>query len=270
MPIVGHLAENRLVIGDEFREGNDAPGARNLEFIKHCVSQMPKGKRIAHLRADAATYQADVFNWCEGNKVSFAIGGHLDEAVKATIKAIQDSDWHPYQDGFIAETVHSMEKTNKSFRLIVVKRPVQRELFENERTEEEDPSERYKVIASNRMDEGAEETVLWYNRRGDTSENRIKELKLGFGMERMPCGQFEANAVFFRIGALAYNLFVFFKTAVLPEDWCKHQVQTLRWRFFQVAGKVTHHAGSVSLKVKRWMFALFEEVRARCWELASV
>ncbi len=34
MPIVGHLAENGLIIGEEFREGNEAPGASNLEFIE--------------------------------------------------------------------------------------------------------------------------------------------------------------------------------------------------------------------------------------------
>ena len=263
MPIVGHLVENGLVIGEEFREGNDSPNARNFPFIKYCARQMPKGKRIAHLRADSATYQADVFNWCEKKKVAFAIGGHLDEATQAAIKAIPDSGWQPYQDGFIAETVHSMEKTKKAFRLIVVKRPVQRSLFEPN----EEPSERYRVIASNRK-ESAEETVAFYNRRGDASENRIKELKIGFGMERMPCGQFSANAVFFRIGVLAYNLFVYFKMAALPEDWRRCQVQTIRWRFYRIAGKVTHHAGRVSLKVRAWMFALYEEVRAKCWELS--
>lgn len=36
MPMVGHLAENGLILGDEFREGNESPGSRNLEFIKHC------------------------------------------------------------------------------------------------------------------------------------------------------------------------------------------------------------------------------------------
>jgi len=46
MPIVGHIAENGLVLGDEFREGNMAPAARNLEFIKHCIRQMPTGKRL--------------------------------------------------------------------------------------------------------------------------------------------------------------------------------------------------------------------------------
>ncbi|MCA9422831.1 MAG: hypothetical protein KC592_17565 [Nitrospira sp.] len=43
-----------------------------------------------------------------------------------------------------------------------------------------------------------------------------KELKIGFGMERLPCGTFAANAVFFRIGVLAYNLFVLFKMLALP------------------------------------------------------
>jgi len=33
-PMVGHLAENGLVIGDEFREGNDASQSRNLEFMR--------------------------------------------------------------------------------------------------------------------------------------------------------------------------------------------------------------------------------------------
>jgi len=39
-----------------------------------------------------------------------------------------------------------------------------------------------------------------------------------------PGGCPAANAVFFRIGAMAYNLFVMFKTHVLPEEWNKHQV----------------------------------------------
>lgn len=34
----------------------------------------------------------------------------------------------------------------------------------------------------------------------------------------MPCGQFEANTVFFRIGAIAHNLFVLFKYSVLGSD----------------------------------------------------
>ena len=151
-----------------------------------------------------------VFNWCEDQKVTFAIGGVQDTAVQAAIAAIPDTQWQPYRDGHLADTVHCMAKTTHAFRLIVLRRPVQQDLFTAEA-----PSLRYTLIATNR--EGTpEEIVRWYNQRGETSENRIKELKRGFGMERLPCGTFAANAVFFRIGVLAYNLFVLFKLLALP------------------------------------------------------
>ena len=262
MPIVGHLAENGLVVSEEFRAGNESPNARNAEFIRHCEAQMPAGTRIARLRSDSAAYQAEIFNECEEQGRSFAIGVPLDAAVQAAIAAIPEEEWRPYQNGRIAETVHAMDDTCKAFRLVVIRRPVQGDLLKPE-----DPSERYKAIASNRA-ESAEQTVAWYDQRGDASENRIKELKIGFAMERMPCGQQQANAVFFRIGVLAYNLFVLFKRQALPEDWRQHQVQTMRWRFYQTAGKAVTHAGALILKVAAWRFALFEEIRARCRELA--
>jgi len=263
MPMVGHLAENGLVIGDEFREGNDAPQSRNLEFIQYCASQLPKGKRIAFLRADSAAYQAVIFNWCNDNGVQFAIGADMDVAVKEVVKAIPEGDWVKHEDGFVAETVHTMNKTKRAFRLVVIRRPVQMTLLSGE----EKMVERYTVIASNR-EETAQATVAWYNRRGETSENRIKELKLGFGMERLPCGDFGANAVFFRIGVLAYNLFILFKLLALSEKWRKHQAQTIRWRIYQAAGKVVRHGGRLFLKVSAWAHEIFEEIRARCRELA--
>ena len=55
---------------------------------------------------------------------------------------------------------------------LVLRRPVQQELFAAE-----SPNVRYTIMASNR-EETAETTVRWYNQRGETSENRIKELKL--------------------------------------------------------------------------------------------
>ena len=263
MPMVGHLAENGLVVADEFGEGNDNPGARNLEFLKRCSSRMPEGKRIGVFRSDSAAYQGDVLNYCESEGMAYAVGADLDVAVLAAIRAIPGGDWRPFQEGHIAETVHSMEKTPLAFRLVVVRRPVQGELFDGE-----DPRVRYTVIASNR-EETAEETVGWYNARGEHSENRIKELKIGLGMERMPCGQLEANAVFFRIGVLAYNLFRMFELKVLPEEWHHHQIRTVRWRLYQVAGKVARHAGQVSLKVRQAYYGLFEMIRRRIRVLAT-
>lgn len=259
MPMLGHLAENGLIIHEEFREGNAAPASRNREFIQECKANMPKGKRIARLRADSATYQADVINDCEKDHVTFAIAAKKDPAVKATIAAIPESAWKPYSDGEIASTVHCMEGTPKAFTLVVFRKGRQLSL------DKEEPEWFYHAVATNKTDP-AEDVMDWYRMRGEYSENRIKELKIGFGMERMPCGQFTANAVFFRIGAMAYNLFVMFKIHLLPDEWRKHQVQTIRWRLYQIPAHITRHARSLWMNVSTAYIDLFRDIRLRCYQ----
>ena len=263
MPIVGHLAENGLVLGDEFREGNEAPATRNFEFIKYCEKQLPNGKHIKAFRADSASYQADIINHCHAKGIEFAIGADLDKAVVRQIESLGDSDWQVYQNGFIAETVHCMNKTRQAFRLIVIRRPIQGKLFD-----EVDEREKFTVIATNRT-EDVKQVIQWYNQRGQCSENRIKELKIGFGMERMPCGQFEANAVFFRIGVLAYNVGRLFVLKTLDKSWHRHQVQTLRWKLYETAGKVVFHGGDIWLKVRRHFLPLFSQIRLESWRFAT-
>ena len=262
MPMVGHIAENGLVVGDEFRHGNEAPSVRNLSFLKYCERQLPTGKRIGALRADSAAYQAGIIDYCDDNEIAYAIGADLDRSVVEQIAHIEAGDWHDYQDGQIAETVHCMNTSCYSFRLIVVRRPYQADLFDDGES-----CVRYKAIATNR-NESPEEVLRWYNQRGEYSENRIKELKIGFGMERMPCGQFEANAVFFRMGVLAYNLGRLFVLKTLDSSWRGHQVQTLRWKLYGTAGKVVFHGGALWLKVRRHLRELFASIRVQSWRFA--
>jgi len=258
-PLVGHLAENGLVLLDEFREGNDAPQSRNLEFLQSCVSRMPAGKRIARFRSDSAAYQAAILDYCEESGIEFAIGADLDAGVQRSLMSV--AAWRPYQDGLIGETSHSMNASRHSFRIVVVKRPSQQSLFV-------ETSPRVKVIATS-LGGSAEDVVEWYNQRGECSENRIKELKLGVGMERLPCGDFGANAAFFRIGVIAYNLFLLFRSAVLPAAWSRHQLQTVRWKLYQVAGKVVYHGNRLWLKVRKVWRDLFVGIRRRTYGFGS-
>ena len=258
MPMAGHIAELGVVAGHEFREGNAAPAAGNLEFMQACERNMPREKKITAIRADSAAYQAAIFNWCEETGKVFAIGAGQDAAVKAAIAVIAESDWTTFRDGEIAETVHCMNKTGKAFRLIVMRRPREPDLFE-----EKSPWH-YHTIASNRDHEDAAATMQWYAKRGDASENRIKDLKIGFGMEHMPCGTFEANAVFFSIGVLTYNLYLGFRSDALGSGWERAQVQTVRWRLFQTAGKIVRHGRQVYLKISAAMLDVFTAIRERC------
>ncbi len=177
-PLVSHLAENGLVLDAEFREGNASPQSGNLVALKRCggrLSRLSGGKkRIKYFRSDSAAYQAELLDWCEDQGIQYAVGADLDSAVRENIASLPASAWRAIDGGQLAETVHSMNASRHSFRLIVVKRPMQGHLFG-------EAAEHFTVIASNRG-EDAETVLTWYNQRGDQSENRLKELKSGKGV----------------------------------------------------------------------------------------
>ncbi|MBI4329796.1 MAG: IS1380 family transposase [Chloroflexi bacterium] len=265
-PFLGFLSELGIILDDEFRDGNVPAGARALECLKRCDQKMPEGKRIGYYRADSASYQAEVMNYCFGDqvrkKILFTITADKDEAVKMAIKAIPAQEWQRYKDDRqIAETIHTMAKTKEAFRLIVQRWPkLQAELFDPE-------PYCYHAIATNR-EEKAAEVVALHNQRGEV-ENNFKELKHGFGMEWLPCGETQANAVFFRIGVIAYNLFQSMKLLILPVWWRTATIDTVRWRLYQVAGKLVYHARRIILKLAATIdkICLFQQVCGKCFQV---
>jgi hypothetical protein len=198
LPLVGYV--DGVCVGHEFREGNRSPGAGILAFAQSWEAPLPARKRI-DFRSDSAAYQAKVINHYRQPGRSFSITADLHGAVKREMGNLPETAWPPYRtaeglatDREIAETVHSMKGTEQAFRLIVLRWPNPPPYrFEADRYG-------YHAVATNREEPAS--AVIWkHNQRGN-SENWHKELKVGLRMEQMPCGQFEANALYFAIGAL--------------------------------------------------------------------
>jgi hypothetical protein len=265
-PLLGYV--NGACVHHEFRAGNEWAGDGAVEFLKQCEEKLPAGKKI-YVRSDSAFYQAAVVNHCFARGHHFTITADQNCAVKAAIRQIAESDWKPYRtregiatDREIAETVHCMNETKQAFRLIAVRwKNPQPGLFDSE-------PYYYHAVISNRAEQETASEVLWrHNQRGE-SENWHKELKLEFGMEQMPCGQLEANAVFFGIGVLAYNLGLVLKAQLLPAEYRHASVATLRWKLYRVAGKLVRHSRAWVLKVRTESakLALLVALRQRCYE----
>ena len=269
MPLLGFLFETPVCLVDEFREGNVSPGAGQLAFYRACKTRMPEGKRIARYRADSASYQAELINEMETDQVRWAITADQDVAVKAVIAGLVPAAWQEPEPGCgyqVADTVHTMNQTKTAFRLSL-KREERRQpdLFDAAAAPYV-----YHVVASNwpAEEKTAHEVLRWHNQRGQ-AENFNKELKTGLGMEQMPCGDTGANAVFFRIGVLAYNLFIGFKRLACPAAWAAQTITTVRWRLVQVAGRILRHAGRVILRLvlEAEALACWHTIRQRCGTL---
>jgi len=279
-PMVGHL-NGGYVIHSEFRSGNIAPADHNLAFLKRCLSQLPTGSILRYIRADSASYQHALFDYCEQNHIVYTIGARLDSSVVANINEItrwekldeKEGKYHHLKEE-VAEFMHTMDEGEYAFRIIVVRKQVTPVLsgLEDLLSEEEKLAlmhERYSVIATNADPEemSAQDIVRFYRKRGDTSENRIKELKGGFNLDHLPSSDFISNAFYFQIGVLAYNLFILFKQT-LQESWQKHTIQTIRYKLYNIAGKVVGHGRQLFLKVNREFVAILDAIRQKSYQIS--
>lgn len=262
--LLSFIADLDLCVCDDFRNGAVHAGQGITEQIKHTNDLLKTlGKTLKYFRSDSAAYEAKVLNFCAENKIIYTVTADQDASVKTAIADIKKAEWKPlYDEGSnltdreYATTVHCMEKSAEAFTLIVQRwQNPQRNLFEPDKY-------RYYVIATNDYERETPMIIRFHNKRGN-SENYNKELKNGFGMDYMPSRELKANAVYFRLGVLAYNLTVAIKKLFLGEDWATKTIATLRWQFIFVAGKIVEHGRQLFLQIADGYFELLQTIRQK-------
>ncbi len=272
MPMVGHIAETGQVVAVDFRQGNVPPAQNNLAFIQQCQRSLPEGCALNALRIDAAAYQIKIIEYCDEQGIEYAIRAKTSAAMRAQIEAASDSDWQPLLDKqgeaisgqSIYRTSFCIGDYEKAFTLII-----QRTALKGQASLDLDSQESsdtisqggyvHRAIATNRDELSDSQIVHWYNQRAEDSENRIKERNLDFGGDTLPCSDFNANALYFLISALSYNLFALMRQ-LLPEELAHHRAMTLRWRLYASAAKVVKTGRQLFVKMQEKHRILLERV----------
>lgn len=261
--LLSFIAELDLCVACDYRQGSVQAGVgvkkqllATHRLLKSC------GKRLAYLRSDSAGYTADVINTCNKLGVVFTITADQDAAVVKIIKKLsRQGGWKRLfrpdgkaTDRWYKTAIHCMEETKQAFTLIVLRWPNPKpDMFRHQ-------PYCYHVIATNDYNRKPHEVIWFHNGRSD-AENYNKELKSGFGMDYAPCRNLVADAVYFEIGVLAYNLTTAVKRLVLGGDWVRRTIASLRWRLLQIAGKVVRHGRQLILRVQESHIELFRAVR---------
>jgi hypothetical protein len=275
MPMVGHIAEVGMVVACDFRTGNTSPAKDNLAFIQQCRSALPRDCYIKSLRIDAAGYQTKIIQYCEDQSIHYAIRAKMSAGIKDHIETLDDKDWHPLidkngeasQDQSTCRMVHWIADHETPLTLVIQRKAIkgQFELGEDEpvdRTEITGQGYIYRGIVTDQEDWTDSQIIHWYNQRGEDSENRIKELKLDFGGDVLPCSDFSANALYFMISALSFNLLALMRL-FLPEELAHHRAITIRWRLYAIAAKVVRTGRQIFIKTKEKHGVLLAAVLAR-------
>ena len=95
----------------------------------------------------------------------------------------------------------------------------------------------YYILVTNDHDRDADELERWHRAKANV-ENRIKEAKLGLGLDNLPCRGFHANWAYLLCTLLAYNLLCWLKLLALPQSERTSYAKRLRFRFINIAATV--------------------------------
>jgi hypothetical protein len=254
-PVVAVWAERDLILRDEFRDGNVPAGSGLLEVVQEAVATLPKGLERIYVRSDTAGYTHDLLNWLraqvEGRApITFGISADMSVELRAAIEKRAETAWKPLarRNGETDERRHWAEvefipdapshvKGRRPDRYLAIRiQPRQGELFSD------GSPVKYFAIVTNDWTRSGDALIHWQRQRCGTIEHTHEVLKRELGAGTLPCGRFGANAAWFRLNALTYNLLSLIRQTALPKELATAKPKRLRFKLLCVAGEVIHHA----------------------------
>ena len=107
---------------------------------------------------------------------------------------------------------------------------------------------KYLAVVTNREGPVAE-LIRWHWQKAGTIEPVHDVTKNELGAAVPPCGRFGANAAWYRLSLLTYNVLSALKSLALPAPLSAARPKRLRFAVFTLAGRILTHAGHLVLRI---------------------
>lgn len=282
-PAAVYWAEQDLVIADEYRDGNVPAAMRNLPVIQRAFASLPATVREYFFRADSACYDESVLKWLANPErpdgpqgtIGFTISADMSPELRAVCEHVREPRWEVVEEraeetvcwADVEFTPGDWPKDAKPLRYVAVRiRKKQGLLFAA------GYDTKYLAVVSNRREMGGAELLRWHWGKAGTIEHVHDVTKNELGGAVPPCGRFGANAAWYRLCLLTYNVLSAMKSLVLPGELSAARPKRLRFRLFTIAGRLISHADKVVVRISAAAerFAGLVTARLRLVSLMSV
>jgi hypothetical protein len=218
-----------------------------------------------YFRGDSAAYYDPLLKYLVGEQIGFAISADMSPELRAVCVGQPERAWQALEQRErdrvdVAEVEFApgvWPKDAKPLRYIALRfTPVQAELVAS-------GSVRYHAVVSNRPALPPAAVIEWHRGKAGTIEQVHRVLKDELGAGVMPCQLFGANAAWFRINVLTFNLLTALKRRALPERYRLARPKRLRFEVFTLPGKLAIHESQLTVQVSAADTRLQEMVAAR-------
>jgi hypothetical protein len=259
-PTAVYWVEQDLVVADEYRDGNVGAGMATLPLIQRAFANLPASVTTFYFRADTACYDERTLKWLADparpggprGPIGFTIGADMTPDLHQVCAAVPEARWALFEDR-PDETVHVSEvectpgdwkRDAPPLRYVALRiRKKQGQLFAS------GVDTKYLALVSNRWDPTPAALLCWHWQKAGTIELVHDITKNELGAAVPPCGRFGANAAWYRLSLLTYNVLSALKSLALPASLSAARPKRLRFALFSLAGRLVSHAGRLWVRV---------------------
>jgi hypothetical protein len=244
-PLLATRADTGEVLHIRLRKGSANTSRGMLRFCDELIARVDRagagGPKL--LRADSGFWAKQTFDRLHRAGWQFSIGIRMQPHVRAAVEAIAEDVWITLADYPKTSIAQIAETTLGDFRMIV--RRVRTLSAQGELL----PSWEHYPFATNRPDGLA--TVEREHRQHAVVELAIRDLK-DQALAHFPSGNYNANAAWTVIAALAHNLLRWTQTIALP-DTTTRTARTLRRRLLSIPARLARSGRRTLLRMPaRW------------------
>ncbi len=278
-PLLVQWAETRLILAEQFRDGN-VPASENIkELVARAYDSLPprEGGWRVQVRSDSAGYQwAELDDW-DSRGWRFGVSADMSPSLRKEIEKLPTDQWHFWSEergGVVREWAEvpfvpsrpSEHRDTKPYRYLAIRiRRAQGELFADGN------SAKHFAVVTNDWATGGQDLLEWHRGKAGTVEHAHLVLKDELGAAVYPSAKFGANAAWLRLQVITFNLLELLKAVSLDKKYRNARPKRLRFAIFIQLGILVSHARKQFMRVMaKALYEVFNPGRYRHKQLRPV
>lgn len=261
-PMVAVWAEADLVVADEFRDGNVPAKQAPLTCAQLAFAALPGTVAHRFFRGDSACHENELLGWLKhpdragepGGPIQFAISAVMSEALREAVLEVAESEWRTIKteaDGTLRQWAEvtfvpgepGEPKAAQPLRYVGLRLlKAQGSLFA-------DGSDRqHHAVVTNLEWDGAR-LLQWHREKAGTVEHVHDEVKNALGGGHLPSQHFHANAAWFKLALLAYNVVSALRRLGLEPAERTARLKRFRLLVIHLAGRMSRFQCTLRLRL---------------------
>lgn len=260
-PVVAVWAEAGVVLATEFRDGNVPAGKDPLSCARQAFAELPATVRRRAFRGGSACDNGSLLTWLDDEaradgpvgRIEYAVSARMMPDLATVARAVPEAHWQTFgkdTDGTLRQwadlayvpalpTETKMAQPRRHIGLRFLK--PQGELFDDGH------DRKHFAVVTNRSERG-DRVIEWHREKAGTVEHVRDEIKNALAAGRLPSQKFGANAAWFALNALAYNVMAAMRAAAAEPELRVARVKTLRFQCLFASARLTRFSRKITLR----------------------